>query len=66
MKKLGIGILFTGVIILVAVGIKSIKEKKDHTNVEETQQSHPFPWYPLVGGILVASGIIMVSRKHKA
>jgi hypothetical protein len=65
MRKLGTGILVAGVIVLLAVGIKSIKEKKNHTNVEEIQESHPFPWYPLIGGIMVASGIILMSRKDK-
>jgi drug/metabolite transporter (DMT)-like permease len=66
MRKIGVGIFAAGVIILLAVGIKSIKEKKNQTNIEEVAQSHPFPWYPLIGGILVASGIIIMSRKEKA
>lgn len=66
MKKIGIGVFAAGVIILVAAGVKSIKEKKSQTNVEEIAQSHPFPWAPLVGGILVAAGIIIMSTKEKA
>lgn len=65
MRKLGMSLIAAGVIVLIAIGVKSIKEKKDQTNVE-TQMSHPIPWYPLIGGILVASGIILMSRKERS
>jgi hypothetical protein len=65
MRKLGQGIFAAGVIILLAIGIKSIKEKKEQINIEASTMSHPFPWYPLAGGVLVAAGIIMMSRKEK-
>ncbi len=66
MKKIGTVILIAGVILLVAVGVKSIKDKKNNTNVEQTQQSHPFPWTPLIGGALVAFGIILKSGKERS
>ncbi|HEY0029291.1 MAG TPA: hypothetical protein VGC65_00920 [Bacteroidia bacterium] len=63
-RKAGLVILIGGVILLVVAAVDTIKEKKHDTN-EERVMSHPFPWSPLIGGILVATGIIMLSRKER-
>lgn len=65
MKRAGIIIFILGIILLIGVGVKSLKEKNEHINVEATKEPHPFPYAPLIGGVLVAGGIIMMSRNAK-
>ena len=66
MKKIGTSMLLAGMIILIAVSVKSLKDMKNHASAKENQRSQRIPWPPLVGAVLVASGVIMMSTKERS
>lgn len=68
MKKIGAFILAIGVILMLIVGYNFITDKNvaglEPANTTETA-NHPFPWFPSIGAILVASGIIVMTSSGR-
>ncbi len=68
MKKIGGFILALGVILMLVVGYNFITDKtvaglKPAQPAERADR--PFPWYPSIAAILVASGIIIIATSGK-
>ena len=63
MKKLGIALIVIGLIMTVITGFNLVTTKKvvDLGPIDiKKEQSHPVQWSPIVGGILLVGGIIIV------
>jgi drug/metabolite transporter (DMT)-like permease len=68
MKKIGAILLILGVILMLIVGYnfyteKSVAGLEPRQPYEEV--SHPFPWYPVIGAVLVAGGIILMATSKR-
>ncbi|MGZ4035017.1 MAG: hypothetical protein ACXVPU_04385 [Bacteroidia bacterium] len=70
MKSLGIVLTIIGIVMMLITGFNFVTQKKVvdigpiHVNKEE---NHPVQWSPIVGGILLIGGIvILVSQKNKS
>jgi len=64
MKKLGIFLFTAGIIVMLYAAFNFVREKRMGSEEDVKGQNLPFPWYPTVGGVLIATGIIaMVTSK---
>lgn len=68
MKKIGAILLTMGIILMLIVGYNFYTER----NIgglkpiqPEEGESHSFPWYPAIGAVLVAIGIIIIVTSGK-
>jgi hypothetical protein len=70
MKKIGALLLILGIVLMLIVSY-NFYTNKDVAGIRPMQpdegESHSFPWYPAIGAVLVASGIIIMvtTRKRK-
>jgi hypothetical protein len=63
MKALAIVLIVAGVLLMIFTGINLVTEEKvvDFGAVEITkQENNPISWSPIVGGILLLTGVIML------
>ena len=68
MKGLGIGLIVIGIALMIVTGFNFVTEKKvvDLGPLEiNKEQNHPIKWSPIIGGIILASGIIILLVKKK-
>jgi hypothetical protein len=67
MKNVGIVLVVIGLIMMVITGFNYVTREKvvDVGPVEVTsKENHPVQWSPIIGGVLLIAGIIvMVSNK---
>lgn len=63
MKNLGVVMIIIGIIMMVITGFNFITKQKvlEVGPIEvNKEESHPVQWSPIVGGILIISGIVVV------
>lgn len=68
MKGLGIGLIVVGIALMIITGFNFVTEKKvvDLGPLEiNKEQNHPVKWSPIIGGILLVSGIVVLLVKKK-
>ena len=69
MKNIGIALIVIGLIMTLITGFNFVTREKvvDLGSVEITsRKNNPIQWSPIVGGVLLVTGIIvMVSNKNK-
>ena len=67
-KRIGIILIVIGAIMMIYTGFTFITKEKvaDVGPIEiSKQESHPVRWSPIVGGILLVGGIVMVATGRK-
>lgn len=67
-KTLGIIVIVVGVIMMIYTGFNYVTTEKvvDIGPIEINQQkSHPVQWSPIVGGILIVGGVLLVAFDKK-
>lgn len=68
MKGLGIGLIVIGIALMIITGFNFTSEKKvvDLGPLEiNKEQNHPVKWSPIIGAIILASGIVVLLVKKK-
>jgi hypothetical protein len=65
MKKLGVFLFTTGVIVMLYAAVDFVMDRRKGSPEEVKEQNLPFPWLPTVGGVLVATGVIAMVTKKK-
>jgi hypothetical protein len=70
MRVLGIILIVIGIVMMVITGINFTSEEKvvDLGKLEiNKEENHPVSWSPIIGGILLVSGIalVIVDKKKK-
>lgn len=68
MKTVGIVVIIVGAIMMVYTGFTYVTKEKvvDIGPVEINQEkSHPVQWSPIIGGILIVGGILLVAVDKK-
>ena len=68
MKNLGIVLLVIGIVMMLFTGFTYVTKKNvvDIGPVEiNKEESHPVSWSPIVGGVLVIAGIVLVVSGRK-
>ncbi|MBA3971919.1 MAG: hypothetical protein H0X46_07205 [Bacteroidetes bacterium] len=68
MKNLGIALIAIGVILMLVTGFTYVTKEEvvDIGPLEiNREQSHPVQWSPIVGGVLLVAGIVIVLTGRK-
>jgi uncharacterized membrane protein len=68
MKNLGIVLIVIGVIMMLITGFNVVTKKKvvDLGPIEvNKEESHPIQWSPIIGGVLLVGGIVIVVAGKK-
>lgn len=68
MKTVGIVVIIVGVIMMIYTGFTYVTKEKvvDIGPIEINQEkSHPVQWSPIIGGILIVGGILLVAVDKK-
>ncbi|MES2565867.1 MAG: hypothetical protein V4565_03310 [Bacteroidota bacterium] len=68
MKGLGIGLIVIGVALMIFTGINfTTKENVVDLGPLEInkEKNHPIKWSPIIGGIILVSGIVVLLVKKK-
>ncbi|MES2590579.1 MAG: hypothetical protein V4608_01755 [Bacteroidota bacterium] len=68
MKNLGIVLIVIGVIMMMITGFNYVTKKEvvDLGPVEiNKEQSHPVKWSPIVGGVLLIGGLVLLLSDKK-
>lgn len=68
MRTLGIVVIVVGVIMMIYTGFTYVTKEKvvDIGPIEINQEkSHPVQWSPIIGGILIVGGILLVAVDKK-
>lgn len=68
MKNLGIVLIVIGLIMMMITGFNFVtkKEVADIGPVEiNKEQSHPVKWSPIVGGVLLIGGLVLILSDKK-
>ncbi len=68
MKNLGIVLVVIGIIMMLITGFNVITKKKvvDLGPIEiNKEEKHPIQWSPIVGGILLVGGIVIIATGKK-
>lgn len=63
-KKVGIILIIVGALMMIYTGFTYVTKKKvaDIGPVEiNTEERHPVQWSPIVGGLLLLGGIVIVA-----
>ncbi len=70
MKNLGLVLIVVGIVMMAITGFNYVtkREVADIGPIEiNKEESHPVRWSPIIGGVLLVSGIvILLSGKKKA
>jgi hypothetical protein len=68
MKNLGIVLVVLGIVMMLITGFNVITKKKvvDLGPVEiNKEEKHPIQWSPIIGGILLVGGIVIIATGKK-
>lgn len=68
MKNLGIVLIVLGLVMMLVTGFNFVTKKKvvDLGPVEiNKEESHPVQWSPIIGGILLVGGIVVIATGKK-
>jgi uncharacterized iron-regulated membrane protein len=68
MKNVGIVLIVLGIIMMLITGFNVITKKKvvDLGPIEiNKEEKHPIQWSPIIGGILLVGGIVIVATGKK-
>jgi hypothetical protein len=68
MKNVGIVLIVLGIIMMLITGFNVITKKKvvDLGPIEiNKEEKHPVQWSPIIGGILLVGGIVIVASGKK-
>ncbi len=63
-KYIGIGIVIIGVIMMIYTGFNYVTEKNivDIGPIQITaEENHPIKWSPIIGVLLIAGGILVIT-----
>jgi uncharacterized membrane protein YidH (DUF202 family) len=69
MKNLGLVLIVIGIVMMVITGFNYVTKKKvvDLGPVEiNKEENHPVQWSPIIGGILLISGVVIVVSGKKS
>ena len=69
MKGLGIALIVIGIALMIFTGFNFVTEEKvvDLGPLEISKENnHPVKWSPIIGGIILASGIVVLLVKKKS
>ncbi|NOT76041.1 MAG: hypothetical protein HOP08_14035 [Cyclobacteriaceae bacterium] len=69
MKNVGIVLIVLGAIMMAITGFNLVTKKKvvDLGPVEiNKEENHPVQWSPIVGGVLLVAGIVVVFTNKKS
>ncbi len=64
MKNLGIVLVVAGIVLMLITGFNFVTKKNvvDFGSVEiNKEESHPVQWSPVIGGVLLVGGLILVA-----
>ncbi|GAA3559757.1 hypothetical protein [Snuella lapsa] len=67
-KNIGIGILIIGIIMMIYTGFNYVTTEKvvDIGPIEiSKEKNHPVQWSPIVGVLLLVSGIVIIAMNRK-
>ena len=67
-KTLGIGIIIIGIIMMIYTGFNYVTTEKvvDLGPIEINKQTnHPVQWSPIIGGVLIIGGIVILVLDKK-
>jgi uncharacterized membrane protein YidH (DUF202 family) len=67
-KTLGIGIIIIGIIMMIYTGFNYVTTEKvvDLGPIEINKQTnHPVQWSPIIGGVLLIGGIVILVLDKK-
>jgi hypothetical protein len=68
MKNLGIVLIAAGIIMMLITGFNVVTKKKvvDIGPLEiNKEENHPVQWSPIIGGILLVGGIVVIAVGKK-
>lgn len=68
MKKIGAILLILGVIVMLIVGYNYYTENNVaglSPRQPDEEVAYPFPWFPSLGAVMVAGGIILMATSKK-
>ena len=68
MRNLGIVLVVLGLVMMLVTGFNFVTKKKvvDLGPVEiNKEESHPVQWSPIIGGILLVGGIVVIAVGKK-
>ncbi len=68
MKNLGIVLIVVGIVMMLITGFNIVTKKKvvDIGPLEiNKEEKHPIQWSPIIGGILLVGGIVVVAVGKK-
>lgn len=68
MKNLGIVLIVIGIIMMLITGFNFVTKKKvvDLGPVEiNKEENHPVQWSPIIGGVLLVGGIVVLAVGKK-
>lgn len=68
MKNLGIVLIVLGIIMMLITGFNFVTKKKvvDLGPIEvNKEEDHPVQWSPIIGGILLVGGIVVIAVGKK-
>jgi hypothetical protein len=68
MKNLGVILIVVGIILMLVTGINVVTKKNvvDLGKVEiNKEENNPVRWSPIVGGIILAAGIVVFLTNRK-
>lgn len=68
MKNVGIVLVVLGIIMMLITGFNLVTKKKvvDLGPIEiNKEEKHPIQWSPIVGGILLVGGIVIIATGKK-
>jgi hypothetical protein len=68
MKNVGIVLVVLGIIMMLITGFNIITKKKvvDLGPIEiNKEEKHPIQWSPIIGGILLVGGIVVIATGKK-
>ena len=67
-KIIGIAIIILGIVMIAYTGFNIVTTKKvvDLGSIEINQKTnHPTQWSPIVGGVLIIGGIMVIAIERK-
>ena len=68
MKNLGYILIAVGIIMMIVTGFNFVTEKNviDAGPIQiNKKENHPIQWSPIIGGILIVSGIVIIVTGKK-
>jgi uncharacterized membrane protein YdcZ (DUF606 family) len=68
MKNVGIVLVVIGIVMMLITGFNVITKKKvvDIGPIEiNKEEKHPIQWSPIIGGILLVGGIVIIATGKK-